>query len=63
MTPLNEFNKRSANIGCKARIGGTNKNQTFYEFMGGYEKGFEIWYKIPVQRFVVLTNKYPELQN
>lgn len=59
----NEFNDKASELGCRARIGGNGKQLKFFEFRGTYTKGFEVWFGIDVQRFVILTDKYPQLQD
>jgi hypothetical protein len=58
----NAFNEKAAELGCRARIGGNGKKPKFFEFRGTYENGFEVWFGIDTQRFVILTDKYPQLQ-
>ena len=58
-----EFNNNAASLGCAARIWKKGKQPAFFEFRGQYQDGFEIWYSINLQRFVTLTQKYPQLQN
>lgn len=59
----NTFNDKSAELGCKARIGGAGKQPKFFEFRGTYEKGYEVWYGIDSQRFSTLISNYPQLHD
>jgi hypothetical protein len=59
----NDWNDKSENLGCKARLGGGAKRVKYYEARGVDPDGVEIWFPIMADQFAKLTNNFYELRN